>query len=110
MVVMTQAAAFSRRIARPSFVTTIIKPRRRVLSRHASAGGGTGFGSIAPDELRSPDGAERNPGTNETLKRRSRIALRSIRATQQRQRIKEAERRQAHSSLHEPHQRMRRAP
>ena len=57
-----QARAFSQRCVRASFANSTFQ--------------------TATD--RSPDGAERNPGTIETLHARSRISLRSIRATKQR--------------------------
>ena len=47
----------------------------------------------------SPDGAKRNPGTINQLYRRSRISLRSIRATKEK---REAERRQARSPTAAP--------
>jgi hypothetical protein len=46
------------------------------------------------EEISSPDGAKRNPGTMVRLDRSSRISLRSIRATKKEEKIKEAERRE----------------
>jgi hypothetical protein len=61
-------------------------------------------------KISSPDGAKRNPGTEVRLRCRSRISLRSIRATTKKKAKKKRRRRNADRRVvHEPHQRMRRA-
>src|SRR5208282_2459053 len=85
--------------ARPSFANAIRKivPRSRIASR-LSRRWDRLSARLCP--TCSPDGAERNPGTINQLYRRSRISLRSIRATKEK---KEAERRQAHSPTSAPY-------